>query len=417
MKRIALLLAAICCSASLWAQTLEEAAAWKLKADTVQALRQYKAKDNWFIGIQAGANHSLSDNARFGSFGAMTKPSVAISVGKYFAPAVGARLQFAYLKQMSRANSEVIEAYPQVFGNGNYGFNMFSGYLDGLFNLNNIFGQYDEDCRFNVVGILGMGVNTTFGFDDKVKEWGANSPAWGNNDVDRKAPYEVCTDSKALFALRAGLQFNYILSNTLDLNLEATFNATDDGLNGVRYDRKWDSYANVMLGLTYHFKDQYGDRRFRYTKVTDQAMVDELNRKINEEREKTVVVPAPVITEVKKEVVKNELLGMTVSFKIDKYNITDIQKKNVAEAAKYLEEHPEVNLIVTGYADVQTGNPAYNLKLSQKRAEAVSNMMVKEFGVDPSRIRVDYKGDSLQPYQLKNEWNRVVVFITEARNP
>ena len=157
--------------------------------------------------------------------------------------------------------------------------------------------------------------------------------------------------------------------------------------------------------------------RFRYTKVTDQAMVDELNRKINEEREKTVVVPAPVITEVKKEVVKNELLGMTVSFKIDKYNITEIQKKNVAEAAKYLEEHPEVNLIVTGYADVQTGSPAYNLKLSQKRAEAVSNMMVKEFGVDPSRIRVDYKGDSLQPYQLKNEWNRVVVFITEARNP
>ena len=89
MKRIALLLAAICCSASLWAQTIEEEAAWKLKADTVQALRQYKAKDNWFIGIQAGANHSLSDNARFGSFGAMTKPSVAISVGKYFAPAVG----------------------------------------------------------------------------------------------------------------------------------------------------------------------------------------------------------------------------------------------------------------------------------------------------------------------------------------
>lgn len=91
-------------------------------------------------------------------------------------------------------------------------------------------------------------------------------------------------------------------------------------------------------------------------------------------------------------------------------------EKNVAEAAKYLEDHPEVNLIITGYADVQTGNPAYNLKLSQRRAEAVCNMMVKEFGVDPSRIRVDYKGDSLQPYQLKNEWNRVVVFITEARN-
>ena len=70
-----------------------------------------------------------------------------------------------------------------------------------------------------------------------------------------------------------------------------------------------------------------------------------MNRKINEERNKPI--PAPVVTEVKKEVVKNEMLGMTVSFIIDKYNITDIQKKNVAEAAKYLEDHPEVNLIIT----------------------------------------------------------------------
>lgn len=407
MKKIAILFVVFFCSVSLWAQTIEDDATWKLKTDTVRALKHYKAGDNWFIGIQAGANHSLSENSRFGSFGAMTRPSIALSVGKYFSPAIGARVQLAYLKQMSRANSEVIEAFPEVYGKGNYGFNMFNGYLDGLFNLHNIFAQYDEDIRFNVVGILGMGFNSSFGFDDKVKEWD-KSPS------EEFAPYQISTDNKTFFSLRAGLQFNYMLSNALDINLEATFNATDDAFNDTRYDRKWDSYANVMLGLTYHFKDQYGDRRFRYTEVNDQAWVDELNRKINEERNKPV--PAPVVTEVKKEVVKNEMLGMTVSFIIDKYNITDIQKKNVAEAAKYLEDHPEVNLIITGYADVQTGNPAYNLKLSQRRAEAVCNMMVKEFGVDPSRIRVDYKGDSLQPYQLKNEWNRVVVFITEARN-
>lgn len=159
------------CSVSLWAQTIEDDATWKLKTDTVRALKHYKAGDNWFIGIQAGANHSLSENSRFGSFGAMTRPSIALSVGKYFSPAIGARVQLAYLKQMSRANSEVIEAFPEVYGKGNYGFNMFNGYLDGLFNLHNIFAQYDEDIRFNVVGILGMGFNSSFGFDDKVKEW------------------------------------------------------------------------------------------------------------------------------------------------------------------------------------------------------------------------------------------------------
>lgn len=414
MKKIAILFAAILCSVPLWAQTVEEEAAWKLQVDTVQGLKPYKASDNWFISIHAGANHSMSENARFGSFGAMTKPSVALSVGKYFTPAIGARLQFAYMKQASRANTEAIAARPDVYGKGNYGFNTFAGYLDGLFNLNNIFAQYNEDTRFNVVGILGFGFNSGFGFDDKVEAWGPKASTWSNSDKVY-APYQVYTETKTLFALRAGLQFNYQLSNTLDLGLEATFNGADDALNGTRDDKKWDTHANVMLGLTYHFKDQYDDRRFRYTQVNDQAMIDDLNRQINEARVKATPQPAPVIVEVKKEVVKSELLGMTVSFIIDKYNITSIQKKNVAEAANYLKDHPDVNLIVTGYADVQTGNPDYNLRLSQRRADAVYNMMVKDFGVDPSRVRVDYKGDSMQPYELKNEWNRVVVFVTEAR--
>lgn len=414
MKRLAIIFAAALCSMQLWAQDGTDNSALNIKADTVRALKQYKGGDNWFISIHGGVNHSMSENARFGKFFDMTKPSVALSVGKYFSPAIGARVQFAYMKQQSRANSEAIEAFPSVYGKGNYGFSMLGGYVDGLFNLNNIFSQYKESTRFNVVGILGLGFNSSFGFDDKVEAWGPNSTNAKNNT--EFAPYQVYTDNETYFALRGGLQFNYMLSNSLDLGLEATFNATDDGYNGTRYDRKWDTYVNVMLGLTWHFKDHYGDRRFRYTEVSDQATIDYLNQQINEERAKVRPVEPEQVVEVKKEIVKNEILDMTVSFIIDKYNVTDIQKKNVAAAAQYLEEHPNVNLIVTGYADVKTGNPAYNLKLSQRRAETVYNMLVKEYNVSPDRIRVDYKGDSLQPYQLKNEWNRVVVFITEPRN-
>ena len=107
---------------------------------------------------------------------------------------------------------------------------------------------------------------------------------------------------------------------------------------------------------------------------------------------------------------------MTVSFIIDKYNITDIQKKNVEAVANYIKAHDDVNVVVTGYADVQTAYPAYNMKLSERRAKAVYNMLVNEFGVDPDRLRMDYKGDTVQPYARKNEWNRVVVFILEPRN-
>lgn len=410
MKKIAVFLVAVFASVSLMAQTIEEERTWKMQADTVKSLKHYVGRDNWFIGVQGGANISLSENSRFGKNIDMTKPSFALQVGKYFSPAVGARIQMAYFKQESRANSEAIDAYPQVYGSGNYGFSNFGAYLDGLFNFNNIFGQYKESSRFNVVGILGGGLNHTFGFDDKVKAW--DRPA-----SETFAPYKVNTDKGSYVALHAGVQLNYAISQALDLNLEATFNGVDDGYNGTRYDKKWDAFANVMVGLTFHFKDHYGARRFRYTQLDDQALISELTRKIDDERNKKIPEPEPTVEVViEKEVVQNQVLDMTVSFAIDKYNITDIQKKNVAEAAKYLEEHPDVNLIIIGYADVQTAYPAYNLKLSERRAKAVYNMMVKEFNVDPDRIRTDFKGDTIQPYERKNEWNRVVVFITEPRN-
>ena len=78
-----------------------------------------------------------------------------------------------------------------------------------------------------------------------------------------------------------------------------------------------------------------------------------------------------------------------------------------------MQDNPDVTLTVTGFADVKTAYPAYNLKLSERRAKAVYNCLVKEFGVDPNRLKIDYKGDTIQPYELKNEWNRVVIFVLD----
>ena len=114
--------------------------------------------------------------------------------------------------------------------------------------------------------------------------------------------------------------------------------------------------------------------------------------------------------------VQERFLDMTISFIIDKSDISDIQKRNVEAVANYLKSRDDINLVVTGYADVQTAYPEYNLKLSQRRAQAVYDMLVNEFGVDPSRLSMDYKGDTIQPYLLKNEWNRVVVFQIVPRN-
>jgi outer membrane protein OmpA-like peptidoglycan-associated protein len=204
-----------------------------------------------------------------------------------------------------------------------------------------------------------------------------------------------------------------MLNNALDLNLELTAHGADDAYNGTRYDRKYDTYVSAMLGLTYHFKDHYGDRRFRYKTLTDNDLLDDLNARINAERGK-VRTPEKVV-KVEREVFRSEILNTTVSFIIDRSSITDIQMKNVAEVAKYIEEHPDVNIVITGYADVKTAYPEYNMKLSKRRAESVRDALVKKFKVDPSRLRIDYKGDTVQPFEMKNEWNRVVIFLTEPR--
>ena len=392
MKKIAMMFIMALCTMTVWSQSR----ALGVEADTLRSLRHYKGSDNWFIGIHAGMNHSLSENARFGDFMDMTKPGFALSVGKYFSPAVGARVMLSYMKQQSRANSEAL------IDDKNYGFHNIGGYLDGLFNLNNIFGQYKENTRFNVYGILGFGFNATGGFDDKVESW--DKPAGG---------YKVYTDNSAYFSLRGGLGLSYMLSNALDLNLEVTAHGADDAYNGTRYDNKYDTYVAAMLGLTYHFKDHYGDRRFRYTTLSDNDWLDELNARINAERGK-VRKPERVV-KVQREMFHSELLNTTVSFKIDRSSITDLQMKNVAQVAKYIQEHPDVNIVITGYADVKTAYPDYNMKLSKRRAESVRDALVKNFNVDPSRLRIDYKGDTVQPFQMKNEWNRVVIFLTEPR--
>ena len=377
-----------------------------LEADTATALKNYGGRDNWFFSVMGGGNIAMSENIRFASFGKRWGGNVTFSAGKYFSPAVGARVELGFANLHSSANRELVNAYPEKFGNGVYKFNAFTAYVDGLFNFNNIFAKYKESTRLNVVGIIGIGLNTSFGFSDKVDPW-----QHAIDEVENTGKYLIDKDGKTGLALHSGLQLGYKLSEAFDINLESTVHFADDGCNGTRYDKKYDTYINVAAGMTFHFKDQYQARRFKYITMTDQDEINRLNDQINKARA-DMVPPTPVI-KVEKTVKTQRILDMTVSFIIDKYNITDIQKNNVQKVAEYMANNPEVKLVVTGYADVKTAYPAYNLKLSKRRAEAVYNMLVKDFHVDASRLRIDYKGDTIQPYARKNEWNRVVIFVIE----
>ena len=109
---------------------------------------------------------------------------------------------------------------------------------------------------------------------------------------------------------------------------------------------------------------------------------------------------------------KEEALRRDVFFTIASVAIAKGEQQKVKEVADYLKENPNAKVEVTGYADRGTGNARINKSLSQRRAQAVYNSLTKTYGIDASRIKVDYKGDTIQPFATDVE-NRVAICIAE----
>ena len=82
---------------------------------------------------------------------------------------------------------------------------------------------------------------------------------------------------------------------------------------------------------------------------------------------------------------------------------------NVYNIAEWMKANPNQNVVITGYADKDTGTSAYNMKLSERRAKAVYDQLTKKYGIDASRLATDAEGSNVQPYPTNN-WNRIVIF-------
>lgn len=73
-----------------------------------------------------------------------------------------------------------------------------------------------------------------------------------------------------------------------------------------------------------------------------------------------------------------------VLFALDRAELKPSGMHAVQTLADFLKENPERHVIVEGYTD-STGSEAYNQRLSERRADAVTTALVR-MGVDPRRI-------------------------------
>ena len=97
-----------------------------------------------------------------------------------------------------------------------------------------------------------------------------------------------------------------------------------------------------------------------------------------------------------------------IFFAHDKTTLDDNAYETIYMVAELLKANPALLVEVRGFADY-TGKDAYNLKLSERRAERVKKELVDVYGVDAKRIGTNGKGRIIEP-RAKYRANRRVEF-------
>jgi len=84
---------------------------------------------------------------------------------------------------------------------------------------------------------------------------------------------------------------------------------------------------------------------------------------------------------------------LNIEFDFDKADIKPQYHDDIKKVADCMTEYPDTTAVIEGHTD-NKGDEAYNLKLSQMRAEAVMQYLIDEFGVAPERLTAKGFGES-----------------------
>jgi len=155
----------------------------------------------------------------------------------------------------------------------------------------------------------------------------------------------------------------------------------------------------LMVNFVYHFKNgKQGLRRFRAPKRM--PFVDPVLKDTTGEYKETVRLGEAMYTQI--------------PFYSGFYYLNTATVKRVELVAKFLKDHPAVNLNIVGHPDIIADEDTeYHTRLAQKRAEVVHDALVNTFGIEKERLRISYKDVALQSYKTVREWVPAVNFIME----
>ena len=287
----------------------------------------------------------------------------SVAVGKWFTPGLGLRTKFNGVWGRTVPGGD---DYKNKKDNASKYWTLNE---EVLFNLSNMLCGYNPNRVWNFIPYAGAGIGRNMSYN------------------------------KYAMDLTVGVLNTFRLSKRVAVNLDVNLLSAVKDMDGIeaaehktRGFGNYDHMVNVEVGLTYNLGKSTWNKTpdVEAIKALSQGQIDALNAQIADAQaenaklkkmlaEKKEVAP---VTKTVKEVVA---APTSVFFNIGKAKIAsrkDLQ--NVKDLVSVAKDNNS-KIVVTGYADSKTGSAAFNKNLSQKRADAVANELVK-MGVSRDNI-------------------------------
>ena len=367
------------------ASAQQQQAAPQTAKDSIEAFNPH-----WYVQAQIGGQYTLGEV----KFGDLLSGNFQLSGGYNFTPVWGLRL--AIDSWQSKGGTDLTYL---GLGEKTWKYYFIAPTVDVTCDLTNWILGYKADRIFNFGLLAGMGVN--IGWDnDEACELKAQILGMPFTDPAHQMS-ELWCGTKARFVGRVGAYADFRVSRRVSLGLEVNCNATSDHYNSKKAGNA-DWYFNALAGV-----------KVRLGKVNKKVAVEKQEPVVVEKIiEKVVEKPVEKIVIKEPEPKKRETLRRDIFFTLRGSDVSRTEMAKVEDVVAYLNKYPEAKVTVTGYADKGTGNPKLNVGYARKRAEMVADLLVNTYGISRSRITVDSKGDTVQPYE-QNDLNRVSICVAQ----
>jgi len=194
----------------------------------------------------------------------------------------------------------------------------------------------------------------------------------------------------------------------------------------ARSGRDHSTFANIGAGLKYYFTENL----FAKASVDGMHNIDRgdsewmagvgvgLNfgggtRQVAQVEPTPEPAPAPIVDTEPEPAPETVRVELDVKFDFDKSRVREESYSDIKNLADFMQQYPQTSTVVEGHTD-SVGTDQYNQRLSERRAEAVREVLVNQYGVESQRVDSVGYGESRPVADNSTEEGRQINRRVEA---